>query len=82
MNNGSCALCTRKSFGSKSAINAPTTTPLTQANLQAHEDAFDMEMLAPEDSLSMFGGSNNNGNLLKKRFAEQPLNFGTIAAEQ
>jgi hypothetical protein len=62
-------VCTRKSVGSKSAINAPTTIPLTQTNLQAHEDAFDEEMLAPEDSQSMFGGSNNNSNLLRKRFA-------------
>lgn len=67
--NGVCALCARKVVGcSKSAINTPTT-PLTQANLHAHEEAFDQEMLAPEDSQSMLGGSNNS-NLLKKRFAE------------
>jgi hypothetical protein len=29
----------------------------------------------------MIGGSNNKSNLLRKRFAEQPLNFGTIAAD-
>jgi hypothetical protein len=42
-----CNVCSKKS---KSTINALTSKPLTQANLQTHEDAFDEEMLAPEDS--------------------------------